>query len=115
MLNCKAGDGVATTREEQIQQREQILRELQRVEHELQEKAQAQMLLTQQQQQQVGSAGGSNREQGEGSSNPPPPVAAATAVVAAAGTAAAEMGKNEQVREKFLFVHEEVSPFIPLN
>lgn len=49
------------SREEQIQQKEQILAELQRVERELQEKAHAQMQLS--------------REAGEGSSNPLPPVA----------------------------------------
>ena len=47
-----------TTREEQIQKKQQILEELQKVERELQEKAQAQLIINardaQQQQQQPG-------------------------------------------------------------
>ena len=47
-----------TTREEQIQKKQQILEELQKVERELQEKAQAQLIINardaQQQQQQAG-------------------------------------------------------------
>eukprot|EP00095_Tigriopus_kingsejongensis_P010708 maker-scaffold179_size282488-snap-gene-1.25 protein:Tk10708 transcript:maker-scaffold179_size282488-snap-gene-1.25-mRNA-1 annotation:"ankyrin repeat and kh domain-containing protein 1" len=53
------------TKEEQIQQKEQILAELQRVERELQEKAQAQQKLA------AASTPGGARESGEGSSNPP--------------------------------------------
>jgi hypothetical protein len=55
-----------SSKEEQIIQKEQILAELQRVEKELQEKAQAQLLLSGEQQQQQGVRGSTKREAGEG-------------------------------------------------